>query len=316
MTKLNLWDALKPTMILQRVYCISPFQRVGNLLKPSLISSVYGLVSAILYYTILVYSAYLIVETGNIVPFFQKSYLWAVIGGFEMIFNNVGFIVSMFLCEFKKHQQLSFLNQIFVIDEIITKDFRMKIGYKSLYLKNIGAVLLCLIYYTGLTLFVLYFLHGYGLTSIGLYIFAFLYEYEQMCSATMSVTYINYVLLVRERFRILKLIQIKLANQSEAGNIQSNLLKTSKLLLTYKDLCSLIELLNDNFGVMLIIRIAHDFTLTTSQVYLISWVFMDSTVTNKIELATCIAFWMIPNLVKIGLTTVSAELTVKEVNLW
>lgn len=314
MTKLNLWDALKPTMILQRVFCISPFHRVGNLLRPSLISSIYGLVSLILYYAVMVYSAHLIIQNGNIVPLFHKSYLWAVIGGFEMSFNNVGLVVLIVLCEFKKNQQLSFLNQMYEIDEVIMKDFRMEICYRNLYLKNIAAVLLCLIYYEGLTAFVLYFLYGYGLTSFGLYIFAFLYQYEQICSGTMSLTYINNVLLVKERFRILKNIQIQLTKESTVRN-ESNVLKISKLFLTYKDLCSLIELVNDNYGIMLIIRIAHDFTLTTSQVYLISFVFMDSNVTNRIELVTCITLWMIQNIVKIGVTTVSAESTVKEVKI-
>lgn len=313
MTKLNLWDALKPTMFLQRVYCISPFQRVGNLLEPSLISSIHGLISVILYYALLVYSACLIIENGNVVPFFRKSYLWAVIGGFEMLFNNAGLIVLMILCALKKNQQLTFLNQIYDIDKIITKEFRMEIRYNSLYLRNIAAVFLCLIYYTGLAVLVLYFLNEYGLTSFGLYVFAFLYQYEQIYSGTMSLTYINYVLLIRERFTILKNIQIQLTNES-AASYESNVLMTSKLFLTYKDLCSLIELVNDNYGIILIIRTAHDFTLTTSQVYLISWVFMDSAVANKIELVTCITLWMIQNIVKIGLTTLSAELTVKEVN--
>lgn len=315
MTKLNLWDALKPTMILQRVYCISPFQRVGNLLEPSLISSIYGLVSVILYYALMVYSTYLIIKVGNVVPLFQKSYIWAVIGGFEILFNNAGLIVLMILSEFKKKQQLSFLNQIYVIDETIKREFRVEIKYKSLYLQNVTAVLLCFIYYEGLTVFVLYFLYGYGLTSSGLYIFTFLYQYEQISSGTMSLTYISYVLLVRERFRILKNIQVQLTNESTVSN-QSNVLKISKLFLTYKDLCSLIELINDNYGITLIIRIAHDFTLTTSQVYLISWVFMDNNVTNKIELIMCITLWMIQNIVKIGFTTLSAELTVEEVNLF
>lgn len=313
MTKLNLWDALKPTMILQRVYCISPFQRVGNLLKPSLISSVYGFVSVILYYALMVYSAYLVIKIGNVVPFFQKSYLWAVIGGFEVLFNNAGLIVLLVLCEFKKNQQLSFLNQIFDIDEVIKKDFQIEISYQSLYFKNVAAVLLCLLYYSGLTIFVLYFLYGYGLTSFGVYIFAFLYLYEQICSGTMSLSYINYVLLIRERFKILKNIQIQLTDQSPARK-QSSLLVISKLFLTYKDLCSLIELVNDNYGIVLIVRIAHDFTLTTSQVYLIIWVFIDSNVTNKIELVTCVTLWMIQNIVKICLTTLSAELAVKEVS--
>ncbi len=309
MTKLNLWDALKPTLILQRVYCISPFQRVGNILKPSLLSSIYGLVSVILYYGFLVYSGHLIIKIGNVLPFFQKSYLWAVIGGFEIVFNNAGFIILVALCELKKKQQLSFLNRIYEIDEVIKKFFRMEIQYKSLYLNNIAAIILCFIYYEGLIAFVLYFSYKFGLTSAGLYLFAFLYQYEQVCVGTVSLTYINYVFLVRERFRIIKNIQIKLTEESSQSNAQ----KVSKLFLTYKDLCSLIELVNDNYGIMLIIRIAHDFTLTTSQVYLISWVFMDSSVTNKFELAACIALWMIQNIVKIGLTTLSAELAVKEV---
>lgn len=312
MTKLNLWDSLKPTMILQRVYCISPFQRVGNLLRPSLILSIYGIISLIVYYILLVYSTFLIIKFGNVLPFFQKSYLWAVIGGFEILFNNAGFVVLIILSEFKKNQQLSFLNRIYEIDMVIAKDFQSEMKYRNLYLKNILAVLLCLIYYGGLTTFVLLFLHGFGLTSFGLYMFAFLYQYEQICSGTMSLTYINYVLLIRERFRILKNVQIQLTNESSIGN-KSNLFKISKLFLTYKDLCSLIELINDNYGIMLIIRIAHDFTLTTSQVYLISWIFMDSSVTNKTELVVCITLWMIQNIVKIGLTTLSAELTIKEV---
>lgn len=315
MTKLNLWDALKPTMILQRVYCISPFRRVGNLLKPSLLLSIYGFVSLIAYYILMVYSALLIIEIGNVLPFFQRSYLWAVIGGFEILFNNFGFVVLMILSEFKKNQQLSFLNRIYDVDVVMAKEFQSEMMYKNLYFKNILAVLLCLIYYEGLTVFVLLFLHGYGLTSLGLYTFAFLYQYEQICSGTMSLTYINYVLLIRERFRILKNVQIQLTNEFSIGN-KSNLFKTSKLFLTYKDLCSLIELINDNYGIMLIIRIAHDFTLTTSQVYLISWIFMDSQVSNKIELVVCITLWMIQNIVKIGLTTLSAELTVKEVRFF
>lgn len=308
MTKLNLWDALKPTMILQRVYCISPFQRVGNRLKPSLISSIYGLASIVLYYILMVYSAYLITKSENILPFFRKSYLWAVIGGFELLFNNVGLTVLIVLCELKKNKQLSFLNRIYEIDEVIRRDFRTVIRYENLYMENCVAVFTCLIYYEGLTAFVLYFLYGHRLTSTGVYVFAFLYQYEQICSGTISLTYINYVRLVRDRFKILKNLQIDLTNEST-----TNVIKTSKLFLTYKDLCSLIELVNDNYGIVLILRIAHDFTLTTCQVYLITWVFMDSALTNKFELVACITLWMIQNIVKIGLTTLSAELTVREV---
>lgn len=322
----NLWDGLSVTFFVQRCFCIFPLKRQGNEIVRSLFATIYSIASLICYYCCITWAFYTVTmekATKKVATVrqddFSKSYLILVIVVFELIFNNIGIFVIVLFSLIKRNNQILFLKKIYDIDLVILNQLKVNINYKRLRIICYLAYLIIFSYYTGLMAFVFYKLYQYQYLTLGASLMAFLYQFEQSTTGITTWNYICYVTLLYQRFVMLRKRQEDIVKEKKMmlkSGIQftENVSMLSTILMTYKELCSCIDVLNDLSGSILILRIAHDFTLTTSQVYLISWIIMDNTDSDKYELVFSVFLWMFQNIVKLGMTTLLTECTIVQVS--
>lgn len=326
--KFNLWDGLSITFIVQRYFSIFPLKRQGNEIVHSFFATIYSIFSAICYFSLLALALYVMyteqmtksVRTARRQSDenFSKSYLIVVIAVFELIFNNVGIIVMIAFSHLKKNCHMLFLRKLYDIDLIIVNELKMDINYRQLRVKCYVAYTMIFTYYTFLMCYVFSKLNDFRHLTPGVGLLTLLYQFEQSATGIMTWSYISYVMLLYHRFVFIKQCQENVVKERDillkSGiGYTENIPVLSTLLVTYKELCSCIDVLNDLSGSILILRIAHDFTLTTSQVYLISWIVMDNNGEDKFDMIRTICFWMFPNIVKMVLTTLLTEKTIDEV---
>lgn len=293
--KYNLWDGLSVTFAVQKFFCIFTLKRQGNAIVPSLFATIYSIISLICYFVALALAFYMLkVEyiTKKLESSRQsdegvsKSYLIAVIAVFELVFNNVGILVIVSFSYLKRGNQILFLQKLYDVDLVILDELKVDINYNRLRIISYSVYISIFFYYLGLNSLLFYKLSQLHYLSSGVSFMTTLYQFEQSTTAITTWTYINYVMLLHHRFVIIRRSQEDLVKEKKmilkSGNkYTENVSILSTLLMTYKELCSCIDVLNDLSGSILILRIAHDFTLTTSQVYLISWIIMDNTDSDK-----------------------------------
>lgn len=325
--KYNLWDALTVTFNVQRFFCIFPFKRKGNQIIPSLLAACYSLVSIIFYACALILAIYVLsieqatvrVQSVQSERSLSKSYLMIVIAIFELVFNNIGVFVIVSFSHIKKNNQILFLQKLYDIDLVIMDELKMNINYQRLRLICWSAYLTIFAYYITLNVYLFYKLHTFESLSFGVAFMATLYQFQQTTTAITTWAYVNYVNLICNRFVLIRNVQEDLFVEKKmllgsGHKYTENVSLLSTLLTSYKELCSCIDVLNNLSGSILILMIAHDFTLTTSQVYLIIWIIMDNYGEDKFELAFAVFVWMFPNLLKMGFTTLFTDMAVDEVD--
>ncbi|XP_037044662.1 putative gustatory receptor 2a [Bradysia coprophila] len=324
--KYNLWDALNVTFNVQRFFCTFPLSRQGNQIVPSPFATCYSIVSMIVYINVLTLAVYVLrteQTTKNVQPVesekrLSNSYLMILIVIFELVFNNVAILVIVLFSHIKQNSQIRFLQKLYDIDLVIMDELKMDINYQRLRGMCYSAYIAIFIYFAALNCYLFYKLHAFNSLTPGVAFMATLYQFQQSATAITTWTYVNYVTLVWNRFILIRKRQEDLSKEKKmllktGVKYTENVSLLSTLLMSYKELCSCIDVLNNLSGSILILMIAHDFTLTTSQVYLISWIIMDNYGEDKFELAFAVFLWMFPNLVKMGLTTFFTDITVDEV---
>lgn len=289
--KLNLWDGLSISFVVQRSICIFPFIRRGNEIIHSVLASIYSFISVVVYFCSFTLALYILQneQTTKQVESvresddnFSKSYLMIVIAVFELVFNNVGILVIFSFSYIKKNIHVKFLQKVFDVDLVLLDELKMDINYNRLRIMGYLAYISIFLYYLGLNSYLSYKLSQSHQLTAGVAFIATLYQFEQSTTAVTTWNYVNYVMLIHQRFVLIRKRQEELVKEKKmilksGMKYAENVSLLSTLLITYKELCSCIDVLNDLCGSVLILRIAHDFTLTTSQVYLISWIIMDNT---------------------------------------
>lgn len=252
-------------------------------------------------------SMYLLYRDGWITNAFHYSYLWCVLGIFELIFTNITYIFLVTLTNINKRLQIQFYDKIQDIDNSLFKEFKVRAKYRKFMLCNIVNISVILLYYIISASAFLYWLYSNNLGNIGMILFLASYQMEQVTSGLKTMMYILSVRLITNRFHTLAFIQNTLINN------KSSHAKIAVLFNNFKDLCKAIEYLNEECGTIIILRLTHDFTLTTSQLYFIFCVLVDHTIKDKISLVAGVAAWMMQNLIKLGFSAWSTEMAVQEV---
>lgn len=289
--RLNLWDGLSVTFVVQRSICIFPFIRRGNEIIHSLFATIYSIISVIFYLCSFTLALYILqneqttkkVETvRESDDRISKSYLIIVIAVFELVFNNVGILVIFSFSHIKKNTHIIFLQKLFDVDSVLLDELKANINYNRLRVMSYTAYISIFMYYLGMNCLLFRKLNELQQLTTGVAFMATLYQFQQSTTSITTWTYVNYVMLLHQRFVLIRKRQEELVKEKKmilkSGiKYTENVSLLSTLLITYKELCACIDVLNDLSGSILILRIAHDFTLTTSQVYLISWIIMDNT---------------------------------------
>lgn len=312
--------AIKFPLLLQRNYLVSPFVLKGDRLIATKLQTSITYVSLLSYYVVLFASLYILWKEGTVQQNKPKTYLWSVIAIFEFLFTNVSHPVLVIYAERTKEVQILFYNRLKEMDEHILTDFDVSIDYRKFRTTVRCAIASILAYYDVAFVFALVLVYRISsFRSYGLLIFLGTYQIEQLSSGLMSFAYHLSVVLIRERFNVLNDIAVGMQRKVvEKADVEKRCRQICSLLKAFNEMCISVDILNDVHGPMVLIRTAHDFTLATSQCYLICWIFLeqaDDFDGQKVSLVVAVVIWLIQNLMKIGLSAALTALTIQKVSI-
>lgn len=310
----NLFDSMRLQLFLQAACGISPFIRHGNRFVSSRWINVHTLVILLIFVFVVLTS---LSDLSTEIPEWsgEGSYLWGIIIVFELLFTNTAFPLLLLHSMFWKKEQMGFYNRIFALDEKFQQHFQVNLQptHRTLFKRSVGMFLISFVYFGGVLIIALLFYQS--ATSRTFVTYSIAYQVEQATTGVLSSAIINTALILKSRFKLLQMVKPTLL--SSEGDIASRKLRFSVWLYNFKELCGLVDMLSQNFGSILILRFAHDFTLITSQCYLIFWILfsVDSSNMNKLVYVSVVGYWMLQNIVKIGATTLVTHMTINEVRL-
>lgn len=243
----------------------------------------------------------------------------------EFLFTSFAYLVILIVSDLNKWKQMAFLNRVNRIDKQLMKQLNIDLEYEKLRRSNILSMcVIAILYVVIISIDAIIIIDNsilFELSSLGLVLN---YLLDVTTSGLCSFTYINYIEIVRVRF--VKLNATIKSILSRKLDIEGNdklktlitLQKTNEILcLTrfYKDLCSCIIDLNGIFGVIMVVTICHDFTLITSQLYLMFYIFVAVDNQMKYEYLIGLILWIFPNLLNQIFKCGTAFITCNEVNL-
>lgn len=165
-------------------------------------------------------------------------------------------------------------------------------------------------YYWAITAIFAFGMYKQNLFEFGIIWYSMAYQAEQQSTGLLFSAMITSLHLVKMRFGELQRlwsqsILFKLSMQQDGGQI-TELFTTENIAIKcdisvwmciFKELCSLIDLLSETWGVVLIVRMMHDFTLLVSQMYVIYWILTSAQ--YNLAFVMIVTFWMLQNVIKI-----------------
>lgn len=312
------FGAIKFPLRLQRVYLISPFELKDDRLKGTRLQTSLTYISLIMYYVILCASLYILWKEGAVQQNKPSTYLWNVIAVFEFLFTNLSHPLLVIFAERTKEVQILFYNRLKEMDDQILIDFEVFIDYRKFRTRVRYAIGSVLAYYDIAFVFALVILYRLTARSYGLLLFLVTYQLEQLTSGLMSFSYHLSVILIRERFKVLSDVAVDMQTiVVDNADIEKRCRHICRLLKAFKEMCITVDILNDVSGPMVLIRTAHDFTLATSQCYLICWILLeqaDDSNGQKVSLVVAVVIWLLQNLMKVGLSAGVTALAISQVS--
>lgn len=311
-----LLEALNFQLFIQRIFCISPITRRGTQVISNSQTTVYTYGVLVTYVFVVATSVWMMRADGVFKRQFSNGYLWAIIGYFEFIFVNALYIVGVVYVERQKIHQIQLINRMCQIDNTLQLHYKdLHLDYDALRRRQALVIFLCFLYYIVVMAHILLGLIRKNLNSTGVLLFALTYQIEQLSTGLMTVSYVNFMMLIQRRFKLLKLVSTIVFDKESGRNSVSTKLRLGQMLALFKELCEVINVMNHSVGVVLTFRTAHDFTLATSQCYLIYWILSDNFGSTKYYLIATLFIWMVQNFIKVGTTSFVAHSTIKEVSI-
>lgn len=315
--RLNFMDTINFPLLIQRILCISPFIRDGKKLISSHILTAYSICVMVGYVILIAVSIIQIKSVGFDWLDLSQGYLWIIIVCFELIFTVISFPLLLLFCLLSKHLQMKLLLEMSKIDDDLIQEFG--VDFNHVYLRFVinqrVEIFSCSAYFA----YIFYLLHcalqNHELSSLGFYIFAVAYVLEQYVCALLFWSLSNTALMLRSKLYMLTEIQENMY-QNPSDNLRFTKRKLSTLMVTFKDICLIIDLISHSIGSMFVLQMAHDFTLLTSQCYIIFYIVTKSRSARAITVIMHIMVWMVQNVLRIGVTAVTMSGTVDEVCLW
>ena len=307
--RLNFYSSQKFSFFVQRGLCLSPFSKKGNQLISTTFNKIYVIVWLSSYIGILTTSFILLYKAG-VFSSSSGSFLWAIIIGFEIVFSISSYIVMIIYVSWKKQKHIAFLHKLYHIDFLLEHEHKFLINYSGVFWRSITSLVVCIGYFN----FWFYLTNETVAVSLGYYLFIAMYYLEQYTCSILATGYFNVVLLIKDRFIYIKSIQKSITkNMGSSSQEESKYIhNVSMLMLTFKELCDSIDMLNEDMGQIFILRYGHDLTLTVSHMFMI----FSAVVENNeytVTTITLVVVWMLPNVVKMILPAVASRLAVQEV---
>lgn len=316
---LTIYDNLGFPFKLQQITAISPYIRKGNTLRTSLISTTYSYAFLLTYLGSVALSFYFFEDYTSI--HLSDGYLWRIIIYFEIVFTNIVYPILLVALERKKQQQMWFISAVHEWDEMCRYEFQTNFTqiYNNLHFYQCTELIFCILYFSLLLLIFhirLIALRTYTFSAI---LFSFTYIMEQFSIGVLTWVLNDSVRIILSKFDILH--QIQRSNFPVMQTNKSNdkiLFEKRKLVLilkAFKKLCYIIDVLSGELGSLVIILIAHDFTLVTSQCYMIYWIIFYNTVNDKTDFVVSILLWMIQNFIKLSCISITCQRAINKVSV-
>lgn len=317
----TLTEAMKLQLFVQILFGQSPFLLWKNKIRPNRYIELYYIVSMCVYPPSVMYIVYnMLLDPRNIIN--NHGYLWTMIASFEILFTNIAFPLLLLYSFMWRQEQIKFWTRLLAIDKVLHT--RFKVDFKPIYVHLYRRILIVFvvfyIYYSGISAGLLYTLIETRQVKVHSIVFSLIYQIEQCATGLLTISVINVFQLVRTRFRLLQnfcttapTVPVNENNRAEVASLKARSQQISTWTLTFKEMCALIDLLSKKLGMLLMLRFAHDFTLLTSQFYLIFWIMRDNKESDKYVFVVLICYWMVQNAVKIGGIGWMAHVTANEV---
>lgn len=315
-SRITFWEVIKCPYYLQLIAGISPYVRKGNQLVSTTLVNVYSTLLIVLFVFFVTVSIRLIRDEGFEWLNFNHGYLWIIIVCFELTFTVITFPIMLVYCQFSKREQIWFIIKIEEIDSLLIDEFEVSFNqlYSSFRIRQYVELGGSSLYYIIIYLVLRSILQFYELTSIGFELFSIVYVWEQAISGLMTFSFMNSSIVLSSKFAMLKQIQQTIeTNVCLSASVTKR--KLSILMTTFKDVCQIIEMISQQTGVVLILRYSHDFTLLTSQCYMIYFLLTEYQDEWTMKKLMTFLVWMVQNVVRIGLTSYRMHSTVSEVRM-
>lgn len=320
-------DAIRVPLLVQRVICLSPFRRRGDRLVSS---------AAITCYSVLYLAAFLATITVSSVLIYadefawhatiRHGYLWVIISTFEVIFTMTTYPVLLVYALLARNLQMETMMFVDALDGKLRRVFGVDLNrfYVGFVRRQNAELFAWLLYFAVMYAILTAVMQTNGFSSVGFALFAFTYQMEQCSTGLLSWSITNSMKVLWSKFGTLRRVQRQLMRAADAGQFAGAggavqlKRQLAVLMRTFKDLCDVIDKMSERMGALFVLRYAHDFTLVTSQCYLVYWLLAENGTAmggSTWALLGSVVLWMWQNVARIGLTALWASWTVEEVSI-
>lgn len=319
-------DAIRVPLRVQRLFGLSVFVHTAdNQLRTSASITIGACLYIIAYLLAVVVSLLWIRSAGVDWPLARRhGYLWLIIATFEVGFTVGTYPVLLAFSLYTRPVQMAVLLRLHRLDERLSDTFAVdrRPFYARLVRNQNRQLIAWLLYYALLSGLLTALMSAHGYDAAGFALFAAAYQLEQCTTGLLTWTITNCVHVLADQFGALRTVQRTLMMRpppplADADGRTQLKRQLAVLMATFRDVCELIEQISDNMGAVFVLRYAHDFTLVTSQCYLVYWIVLENGA--RMDAATwallgSVLLWMVQNVVRIGLTAMRMSQAVDEVS--
>lgn len=312
----NLWSSLKTTLFIQRIYCLSPFYlRDNGKLQAPWPALAYNYAYLTIYIAIILISIFNLNILVHLREFLPAGFMWIALSGFEFFFTIVTFVLVVVCMTIKRGGQMEFLRRVAKVDARLQRHFGAQVHFGRLQRYNRFAWIGMSLYYHGLAVVMTIVVCRTNLSRLVPLIFA--HQMEEATASGLAFLLVNYMLILRARFVLVRRIYDATWQEyfyaSNRRQKDAVLRRLTVVFQAFKELSDLVAVFDRAFGLVALIRLAHDFTLLNTQLYLVFWLARDARTISDLGFIGVALVWMLPSVIKIGCTTVSVESTLDAV---
>lgn len=244
--------------------------------------------------------------------------LFSLVGYLEFTLTVINALFFTFVAFYKRRGQIEFIEKIQKIDDTIRYNFKIKIDYSKYKSFSTLALAIVFIYYNVVVSGVLYFflLDIGSIAAIATFI---VYIFQSATSGIFTYGFVGYVILIETRLlrinRKLRDIvrfppEILEKQYKTKDALCMEMMRFTKI---YKNLCSSVEDLNEIYGSSMVLQFAHDFTLLTTQIFAMLYIWLFDDPENSLHKILALLVWLLPNITKMSFICYTCQITRNEV---
>lgn len=247
----------------------------------------------------------IILAIDRVIDYFNANgIVWLVAAFCDLILGKIAYVAIVILIERKKYKQILFFESLVRLDRILHEEFNITTYYAMYQRVNLLTTGSIIVYYSSVTLLTCYPTFCLGVYTEYEFPAMILAFFAEHCVFALIVTiYINGVMLIGNKFYTIK----NLITSKQVQNVK----KLNKLRDVYTEMFNVIKIWNDYIGWIIMIRLAHDFAVSTTTSYL--WFSTIVDYNNKGSMLLNIPVWLLQSLIRILLVIAFAEQAITKV---